>query len=113
MNHQMNLNHFAWEQIKSGRKTAEIRLYDERKRKIKIGDTIEFIDLDNKNTLSTKVVELSKAPNFVQLFKIVDPYLGGWQKGTAPEKAAKDMGIYYSKEKELEYGVIAIYLVVL
>ena len=38
----MKLNKEPFEKIKSGEKTIELRLYDEKRRKIKAGDTICF-----------------------------------------------------------------------
>ena len=60
MNHQIKLNTLAFEQISNKSKTYEIRLYDEKRRKIKVGDKIEVIQSDNKFTYvvtETKVVE--------------------------------------------------------
>ena len=42
MIHQMKLRSDPFERIKSGKKTIEIRLYDEKRRKIKEKDFIEF-----------------------------------------------------------------------
>ena len=42
MTHNMKLNDAPFETIKNGKKTIELRLYDEKRRKIKIGDTICF-----------------------------------------------------------------------
>ncbi len=113
MIHQMKLNHNAWTQISSGRKTAEIRLNDAKRRQIKLGDEIHFTDLDDNSVLSTKVVGLSLASTFAQLFSFVDPYLGGWDANTKPEIAAKAMGKYYPESEEQSNGVVAIHVTVL
>ena len=47
MNHDMNLNPDAFEAIKAGKKTREYRLYDEKRRRINIGDTIKFHKLSD------------------------------------------------------------------
>ena len=40
--HEMNLQEAPFRMIKNKTKTIELRLYDEKRRKIKPGDTIEF-----------------------------------------------------------------------
>ena len=42
MNHVMKLQEFPFDQIRNGKKNIEVRLYDEKRQKIKIGDTVEF-----------------------------------------------------------------------
>ena len=41
MTHIMNLNDGPFQLIKNGHKDIEMRLYDERKKSLKIGDNIE------------------------------------------------------------------------
>ena len=45
MIHKMKLNESPFERIKNGTKTIEFRLYDEKRRQVKIGDKIEFSKL--------------------------------------------------------------------
>ena len=45
MLHKMKLKESPFERIKNETKTVEFRLYDEKRRKIKIGDKIEFSKL--------------------------------------------------------------------
>ena len=40
--HQMKLNNKPFNMIKNGRKNIELRLYDEKRRKLNIGDEIIF-----------------------------------------------------------------------
>ena len=49
--HKMNLWNDSFEAIKCGSKTIEMRLNDEKRSLIKIGDEIEFV---NKNNLVLK-----------------------------------------------------------
>ena len=48
-NHIMNLNPSPFKMIREGNKTIELRLYDEKRKKLSIGDTITFINTDNPN----------------------------------------------------------------
>ena len=43
----MNLHKAPFQMIKSGAKTIELRLYDEKRKKIKAGDIIEFLQTLN------------------------------------------------------------------
>lgn len=43
-NHIMNLAPLPMQQIRDGRKTIELRLYDEKRKLISVVDTIEFIN---------------------------------------------------------------------
>jgi len=56
MEHQMKLNESPFEKIRSGEKIIEIRLYDDKRKNINIGDIIIFSKLpDLKEILSVKV----------------------------------------------------------
>ena len=49
MTHYMNLASEPFEQISSGAKTIELRLYDEKRQAVSAGDTIIFTNLaDNQ-----------------------------------------------------------------
>lgn len=51
--HVMNLTPLPMQQIRDGRKTIELRLYDEKRKLISVGDTIKFINTEDSNdTLS-------------------------------------------------------------
>ena len=52
MTHRMNLYNDSFNMIKNGYKTIEMRLNDEKRQTIKIGDTIEFI-----NTQTNEIIE--------------------------------------------------------
>lgn len=110
MKHFMKLNPVAFEMITSGAKTAEIRLFDEKRKIINLGDKIEFSKLpDLKDKVCVKVIGLTRAKDFETLFNIVDPILGGW-KNSDNVKAAQSMEKFYSIEEEKKYGVLAIHM---
>ena len=70
MIHRMKLNESPFERIKDGTKTIEFRLYDEKRRQIKIGDQIEFSKLPElQETILVDVLELYIEPTFEKLFK--------------------------------------------
>lgn len=47
MLHTMNLAPAPMQMMRSGQKTIELRLYDEKRQRISIGDTIEFANTEN------------------------------------------------------------------
>ena len=58
MTHSMQLQPSPFEMIKDGSKTIELRLFDEKRRKIRIGDTIAFTNTETREVLSVRVLEL-------------------------------------------------------
>jgi len=105
----MKLNPLAFQQISNGSAKYEIRLYDEKRRKLKVGDKILFSELPLlENKIEVEIVNLIIANNFEGLFAKSDPVLAGWETSDTPMKCAKDMSKYYSEEDQEKYGVVAI-----
>lgn len=103
MLHKMKLNESPFERIKNGTKTIEFRLYDEKRRKIKIGDTIEFSKLpDLEEKLLVDVIDLYREDNFEDLFKKL------YESEEEVTRKTNAMHEIYSQEKENEYGVLGI-----
>ena len=103
MIHEMRLDPDIFEQIENGNKTIEYRLYDEKRRKIKVGDKIEFKKRpDFKEIILAEVIEIYTGKTFEELFR----------KFYSDEDKIKESALYmnrfYSPEKIEEYGVIAI-----
>lgn len=69
MIHKMKLNESPFERIKNGTKTIEFRLYDEKRKKIKIGDKIEFSKLpDLQEKILVDVLDIYRDKTFENLF---------------------------------------------
>ena len=103
MLHKMKLNEDPFEMIKSGEKTVEFRLFDEKRQQIKVGDQIEFSKLpDLTEKLLVEVVDLYREDTFEKLFRKL--------YSNENEIAEKTASMYkiYSPEKEKEYGVLGI-----
>ena len=70
MIHIMKLKEGPFERIKNGTKTIEFRLYDEKRKKVKIGDKIEFSKLpDLQEKLLVQVLDIYRDETFENLFK--------------------------------------------
>ena len=101
MIHKMKLNERPFEEIKNGTKTVEFRLYDEKRKQIKIGDMIEFSKLpDLQEKITVEVLDLYIEDTFKELFEKLYT--------DKEEIKRKTMYQYYLPEKEKEYGVIGI-----
>ena len=106
MKHNMNLNNRPFKSIKEGTKTIELRLNDEKRSLLKVGDEIEFTNRDTNEKLSVDIINLHKYPSFEELYKHFDKVEMCYNKDDIAEP--KDMEAYYSKEEQDKYGVLGI-----
>lgn len=108
-NHTMNLNPSPFKMIQEGTKTIELRLYDEKRKMISIGDTITFTNSDNPNEIiCASVVDLFVFNSFDELYKNLPLLECGYTKDNIDTASPYDMEKYYSKEKQQKYGVVGI-----
>lgn len=109
MIHAMHLKDEPFRKIESGTKTVELRLYDNKRRLIDVGDDIIFINLSNDSErLAARVKALYRYPSFEDFFSDIAPEKCGFKNGESVEEAAASMQKYYSKEQILHYGVLGI-----
>ena len=67
--HTMGLQPEPFEKIRSGEKTIELRLFDEKRKTIQLGDSIEFQKQPEKQeTIRAEVVALLRYKTFSELF---------------------------------------------
>ena len=72
MRHIMRLHNEPFILIKKGTKTIEMRLNDEKRQLIKVGDTIEFINRYNNDIIYVEVINLYYFNNFEDLYDSFD-----------------------------------------
>ena len=109
MLHKMKLQHSPFQKIRKGIKTVELRLLDEKRQKVKVGDQIEFTNLgDQTQKILTRVVALHRFDSFEEMFRTLPVSAMGYDEGQIPK--IEDMERYYSKEEQALYGVIGIEL---
>lgn len=95
--------------IKNGTKTIELRLYDEKRQLISIGDTIIFQLLDNnRQSLEVRVIALYIFSSFEDLYNSLPLEKCGYAKEAVKNASYHDMEKYYSFEMQEKYGVIGI-----
>ena len=103
MMHKMNLVAEQFEQIASGRKTIEMRLLDEKRQKLMIGDLIEFTNLSDNKLLLAEVVD-----SFADLYSNLPLLKCGYTEDTIQEAKPDDMLQYYSQDKQNQYKALGI-----
>ena len=108
--HKMKLNSSPFEKIKSGEKTIELRLYDEKRRQIKVGDEIVFTNTTTGEILNTTVAKLHRFDDFEELYKSLPLLQCGYTPEDIDEAKPSDMEQYYSLEEQKKYGVVGIEL---
>ena len=104
MIHKMRLVDFAFKAIKSGKKDIEVRLNDEKRQLINIGDVIEFTNLDTGETINTKVIGLHKFNTFTDLFNTFNHS----RLGLNNNDDVSIMDNFYTKEEQYKYGALGI-----
>ncbi len=114
MEHIFNINPEPFEMMKCGQKTIELRLYDEKRRSVKVGDTIKFIHTgDNELVIFAKVKALHIFSCFKELYSSLPLLKCGYTEENVNNADASDMDIYYSKERQSQYGVVGIEIAVI
>lgn len=105
----MKLNLKPYSMIASGRKTIELRLYDEKRRKISIGDTIRFCNNENpEQKIKTRVIDLYRFTSFEDLYDTLPLLECGYMEDDIANASPDDMNEYYSQEEQQKYGVVGI-----
>ena len=104
MIHRMRLVDFAFNSMKNEVKDIEVRLNDEKRQLINVGDIIEFEHIDTKEIIRVKVINLHKFKTFDELFnKFENKRLG--------LKETDDVSIidnFYTKEEQEKYDALGI-----
>lgn len=104
--HEMKLNNGPYERIKSGTKTIELRLNDEKRQLLKIKDLIEFTNRSTKEKILVKIEDIYYYSSFKELYKHFDKEDIGYGKDEIADP--KDMEKYYSVDEQHKYGVLGI-----
>ena len=108
--HEMSLHPSPFEMISSGKKTIELRLFDEKRSRIKAGDIITFINTANGKKLSRTVRKLHRFDSFDELYRSLPLLQCGYTAENVAGAHPSDMEQYYSAERQSRYGVVGIEL---
>ena len=109
----MTLNDRPYEMMLSGAKTIEIRLFDDKRQKVAVGDSIVFVKTSKQDeAISAGVVELHNYSSFGDLldaFPSADFGFGRFSK----EQILEEINQIYDKEREQRLGVLGIRILVI
>ena len=111
MKHEMGLQSKYFDYIRNGTKRIELRLFDEKRRRIRIGDIIEFTNPGGES-LEVRVVGLLRYRSFEDLFADFDISILADASMTKRELLDVLNG-FYPLEKQKELGVVGIRIEVL
>lgn len=108
MEHEMKLQPEYYNFILNGTKRIEIRLFDEKRQQIKIGDIIKFSkEPDLNESFNAKVTGLLRYNSFKEMFKDFDISILS-DKSMTKEELIDVLEQFYTKEKQEQYGVLGI-----
>ena len=106
MVHNMKLNEGPFQAIKAGTKTIEMRLYDNKRRKIQVGDIIEFKNVVTGEEIRVEVLALHVVPTFKELYNMFNQVALGYAEYEIALHT--DMEQYYLITDIEKYGVVGI-----
>lgn len=108
MEHILKLQPKYFDYINTGTKRIELRLYDEKRQQINLGDTIVFQkEPELEKTTKVKVVGLLRYNSFEELFDDFDIKILADISMTKQE-LLEVLESFYTKEKQSQYGVLGI-----
>ena len=108
MIHRMKLWNDSFVAIKSGSKTIEMRLNDEKRKLIKPKDYIEFTNTSTNEKILCVVIDIYRYYNFEELYENHNKTSLGYKADEAADPS--DMLDYYSDDDIKKYGVVGIEL---
>lgn len=108
MIHEMKLQPQYFNFILNGTKRIEIRLNDEKRQNIKLGDKIKFLkEPDLNESFEAQVIGLLRYNSFEEMFKDYDISILS-DKSMTKEELISVLEQFYTKEKQEKYGVLGI-----
>lgn len=109
MQHIMRLNPYPFAMIENREKTIELRLNDEKRRKLNRKDLITFVNTeDSIKTITAEVIDIYKYKSFKELYADLPLLKCGYTKEDVKTASPEDMLAYYSAKQQEKYGVLGI-----
>lgn len=104
----MNLQPKYFDFIKNGSKRIELRLFDEKRQQIQLGDIIEFTKSENEK-FNAEVIGLLRYNSFDDLFEDFDISILA-DKSMTKQELLDTLSEFYTPEKQAKFGVLGIRL---
>lgn len=96
---EMNLLDEYFKEVKNRKKTVEVRLYDVKRKSIKVNDIIRFNNRLTNEKIDCKVLKLVKYDNLEELLNNIDV-----------SNSKEEILDIYSLDEINKYGLLAIYI---
>lgn len=107
----MRLNDAFFEKMRRGEKTMDIRVYDEKRRRLRLGDTIVFSRASGgSDRIRAEVIGLSTFGSFRELLAAFDHRKFGHDPALSLDERVKMQREHYTEEEEKENGVVGIHV---
>ncbi|MDD6050862.1 MAG: GNAT family N-acetyltransferase [Clostridiales bacterium] len=106
--HKMSLRPEPFGMIAEGRKRYELRLNDEKRRRIAVGDIITFTCTADERSVTVRVTSLQSFPDFAALYAALPLTECGYTAENVATADPRDMERYYPPERQRDHGVLAI-----
>lgn len=108
MKHEMKLQPKYYNFILNGTKRIELRLNDEKRQLLKVGDIVEFLkEPELSESFDAKIIELLRYDSFEEMFKDFDIETLA-DKSMSKQELMNVLEEFYTKEKQKQYGVLGI-----
>ena len=108
MEHILKLQPKYFDYINNGTKRIELRLYDEKRQKINIGDTIIFQkEPELEIIMKVKVIGILRYNTFKDLFEDFDIEMLA-DRSMSKQELLNVLEEFYTPEKQEQYGVVGI-----
>lgn len=109
MVHYMKLHPRPFEQIACGDKIFELRLNDEKRKLLSVGDRIVFSNtMDATLEIEVQIVNLHLFKDFAELYGELPLDKCGYLPEELKQASPTDMNVYYGIEEQEKYGVLGI-----
>ena len=104
----IHLDADIFEKVKQGTKNVEVRVNDEKRRKLKVGDKITFLkrpdEIDSIDAVVEDLIYYKDFKDLVEDYNIEELYTKGYSKKDFLALLKR----FYSDEEINEYGTVAI-----
>ena len=108
MKHYMHLHDGPYKKIEAGTKTIEMRLYDEKRRTMHKGDTIEIENRVTGQKMEVEIIDMHLFSSFADIYSRWNKIALGYEEGDVAKP--EDIEQYYPKDEIESFGVVAIEL---
>ncbi len=107
MQYKMDLSEFSFNKIKAGRR-VDMRLFDKKRQNLKIGDVIEYENINNpRERMECLVLGTAVFDNFSNMIDCLTPQLLGYDN---KEEVILRLNRAYSLEMQKDFNVMAIFI---